>query len=195
MNDVIQFDNFAPDAAEVRERVITGEFTTEQGPDRALYTGISRLQVPHWCDKLAERLGHAIKPGLSCFRLNLKGELPHSWVHADMICAEWATVLYLNLPEQCQGGTAFWRHRELGIDRMPEGTLAEIGYDFVHAMDMEWKRLEQWEQVGVMPMQWNRLITYPTKMFHSRWPFESFGTGPADGRLIWVCFYDMEVTP
>ncbi len=33
--------------------------------------------------------------------------------------ARWVGVLYLNLPEQCRGGTAFYRHRPSDQDRAP----------------------------------------------------------------------------
>jgi len=59
-------------------------------------------------------------------------------------------------------------------------------------MNREWKDLTFWEQYHLVPMKFNRFATYPTCLFHSRWPFEAFGKGPEDGRLIWVCFYDVE---
>jgi hypothetical protein len=190
----LQFDEFAPDAAEVRRAVISGEFSTETGPDGAKYTGISKYPVEHWYSRLAHLLGYKITPKLSCFRLNLAGELPHSWVHSDDICAKYASVLYLNLPEQCRGGTAFWKHKERGIDSLPsKANLTTQGVDadeFYRTMDREWKELWHWQEIGFVPMKFNRFITYPTCFFHSRYPFEAFGSGPQDGRLIWICFYD-----
>lgn len=195
MNGFAQFDNFAPDAAEVREEVVRGAFSTETGPDGAEYTGISTFPVPGW-PKLIESLIHeAIIPRISCFRLNLKGELPHSWVHSDNICAAYASVLYLNRPEQCFGGTAFWHHVNLGIDHLPtRQELQRFGFDadkFYKQMDSDWQELHLWKQHKLVDMQWNRFITYPTCLFHSRYPFEAFGKGPEDGRLIWICFYDI----
>lgn len=187
MKEIIQFEDFAPDAETVRDAVTSGNFTTETGPDGAPYTGISLYPVQHWIDRIGTLLGKRIRPYISCFRLNLKGELPHSWVHSDGICAKFATVLYLNTPEQCNGGTAFWKHNKLGIDRLPKDQSPE----FYKSMDADWKRLELWEQVGMIAMKWNQLITYPTCLFHSRFPFEGFGEGPKDGRLIWICFYDV----
>lgn len=191
---VLQFDNFAPDAEAARNAVIANGFTTETGPDGAKYTGISKYQVSHWFGLIAEAIQCEIEPKISCFRMNLAGELPHSWVHSDDICAKYASVLYLNPPEQCAGGTAFWKHEALGIDHLPTkqelaaaGTHADWFYDM---MSREWKVLTYWKQINFVPMQWNRFITYPTSLFHSRFPFEGFGTGPADGRLIWICFYD-----
>lgn len=195
MIPITQFDDFAPDALEVRKAVIAGGFKDEQGPDGAIYTGISQYQVPHWFDRLSQLLGQSITPRLSAFRLNLKGELPHSWVHSDDICAKYASVLYLNLPEQCQGGTAFWSHDFYGDHLFSDEELLArgIGWESYHkTMTREWKELKPWKQTEFVPMQFNRFITYPTKYFHSRYPFEAFGTGPEDGRLIWICFYDIE---
>lgn len=192
---LLQIDNFAPDIAEVRKAVIEGEFSTETGPDGFQYTGISKLQVPHWFDLIAGAIEHPIIPRLSVFRLNLAGELPHSWVHSDDICARFASVLYLNLPHQCQGGTAFWQHTGLRLDHMPsleEMRATETNVDwFLAMMNREWKDLTFWEQTGMVGMKFNRFITYPTSMFHSRYPHEGFGATPADGRLVWACFYDV----
>jgi uncharacterized protein DUF6445 len=194
MNPLV-FENFAADAATVRLDVINGKFETHKGPDGADYTGISLYSVPHWYEQIAFRLGKRIQPKLSCFRLNLAGELPHSWVHSDDICARYASVLYLNAPEQCKGGTAFWKHKTRGIDRLPsKAELTAQGEDadaFYKTMDREWKELQHWERTEFVSMRFNRFITYPTCFFHSRFPFEAFGTGPKDGRLIWICFYDV----
>jgi hypothetical protein len=188
-------ENFAADALAVREAVIAGSFDTKQGPDGADYTGISDYPVEHWYERIGEVLGKPIVPRLSCFRLNLQGELPHSWVHSDDICAQFASVLYLNTAEQCAGGTAFWKHRALGVSYLlSREELAARGMDadaFYRLMNREWKDADAWQQTGFLPMQWNRFLTYPTCFFHSRYPFEGFGTGPQDGRLIWACFYDL----
>jgi hypothetical protein len=194
MNELIQVDDFASDAEEVRKAVIAAGFKTERGPDGADYTGISQYPVPQWHKLIEKALGGPIVPKMSFFRLNLAGEIPHSWVHSDDICATYASVLYLNSPEQCSGGTAFWHHEALNIDRLPNREqLAAQGVHadwFLGMMSREWKDLTYWRQRAFVPMQWNRFISYPTCIFHSRYPFEGFGNGPQDGRLIWVCFFD-----
>lgn len=38
-------------------------------------------------------------------------------------------------------------------------------------------------------MQLGRLVIYESALFHSRWPFEAFGTDPESGRLIAVAFF------
>jgi hypothetical protein len=194
MLNLIQCDDFIPNAYEIREQVIQREFKTEKGPDGANYSNVQLVEVPELIDRISLVLGGKIIPRLSGFRLNLAGELPHSWVHSDEICAGWASVLYLNPPSQCQGGTAFWKHRGLNIDHSPTPeAITSNGFDvewFQQMLSREWKELDYWEQAGFVTMKFNRFITYPTSMFHSRYPFEGFGTSPADGRLVWVCFYD-----
>lgn len=195
MKEILHCDHFADDAEAVRAAVIAGTFSTHKGPDGADYTGISEYQVPHWPARIAQLLGATIVPRLSCFRLNLAGELPHSWVHSDDICAKYASVLYLNPDDQCKGGTAFWRHADLGIDRLPSRRSLERfsvdGETFYKKMEDDWKILDLWKQVEFVPMKFNRFITYPTCLFHSRYPHEAFGKEPKDGRLIWICFYDI----
>lgn len=192
---LLQFDDFAPDWSSVRSDLIAaGQFETYKGPDGFDYTGVCKWDVPHWHDHLADLLGCKIDVKLSGFRLNLAGELPHSWVHSDDICAQYAVVLYMNQPAQCRGGTAFWRHTGLNLDRLPDmAQMAANGNNvpwFLDMMSREWRCLDWWQQVGFVAMTPNRLITYPTYMFHSRYPFEGFGSGPEDGRMVWVCFYD-----
>jgi hypothetical protein len=192
---LLQIDHFAPDAERIRADVIAQGFTTETGPDGMEYIGICKRQVPHWHELIAQAIERPIKARMSFFRLNLAGELPHSWVHSDGLCDRFAAVLYLNPPHQCKGGTAFWRHSALRLDEMPsEQQLGERGLPvdwFNGMMTREWKDLTYWEQNGFIGMQFNRLISYPTSRFHSRYPFEGFGTGPLDGRLVWCCFYDL----
>lgn len=196
MTGPIHFDGFAPDVLEVREMVVAGGFSIVTWVDGATYTGISLFQVPRWHERIAELIGEPVIPRVSFFRINYKGELPHKWVHSDTIGGKYAGVLYLNLPEECQGGTAFWKHKELGMDRLlPKGELAEMGIEpdgFYEMMPTEWGKKEAWEQTDFVPMKWNRFVTYPSALFHSRFPHEAFGTTPKDGRLYWACFYDKE---
>jgi hypothetical protein len=192
---LFQFDQFTEDALEVRKAIIEGPFTTEKGPDGLEYTGISKHEVPQWQERISQALRHPVTVRMAFFRMNVAGELPHSWIHSDDICSQYAGLLYLNTPEQCRGGTAFWRHTALDIDRLPqleELRAKNLNPDWFYGMvNREWKDLTYWEQVGFVGMKWNRFITYPTSTFHSRYPFEGFGTTPADARLVWSCFYDV----
>lgn len=189
------FDNFSPDLLKIRAQVLGTGFGTQKGPDGLDYTGICPLDAPELVDGISQAIHHKVVPKLSCFRLNLAGEKPHSWIHSDDICAQYASVLYMNLPGTEQGGTAFWKHQGIGIDKMPtEAEILNCGFQpkwFCDMMQKEWNDLTYWQQSGFVGMKWNRLLVYPTSMFHSRYPFEPFGTTPQDGRMIWVCFFDI----
>jgi len=179
----------------VRARVVASEFGTQTGPDGEPYTGISLCPAPELVTSLTQLVGGRIKVNLSAFRLNLEKDPLKSFIHADLICSQYATVAYFNTPEQCWGGTAFWKHRQHGWNAMP--TTAEIeaagmerGPAYVSWMQVQWHTARAWELESLIGMRFNRCIVYPTELFHSRYPWEAWGHGPKDGRLIWVCFFD-----
>lgn len=189
------FDNFSPNLLKFRQQVLGAGFGTQKGPDGADYTGICKVDDKELSDGIGQAIHHQIVPKLSCFRLNVEGDKLHSFIHSDDICAQYASVLYMNLPGTEQGGTAFWKHTGLNIDAMPSAQdIQACAYRpdwFCGMMQKEWNDLSYWQQAGFVGMKWNRLLVYPTSMFHSRYPFEPFGTTPQDGRLIWVCFFDI----
>lgn len=187
-------DNFAPNAEELREKLLATEFGTETGPDGADYTGICLEHTPDLSNEMSELMGFKIKESFSFFRINYTLEVMDQFVHSDRICGEYAGVLYLNPPDQCFGGTAFWRHKQCGWDAMPtDEELGDRSVDiplFKEEMNEEWLRKEPWDMAGFVGMKFNRFITYPTKMFHSRYPHEAFGDKKSNARLIWAVFYD-----
>lgn len=193
------FDDFHPDPYALRKAVVASEFKTIIGPDGKEYTGISQHPAPELFDLVADAVGHPIKVQMSGWRLNLQGEMPHNFAHADIMCAEHAGILYLNTPDQCQGGTAFWTHSKLGIHRMPtDDELISARVDpeaFKRQMEIDWCDPECWNFGGQAGMVFNRFITYPTSYFHGRVPLEAFGKDVNDGRIIWVVFYSSIQSP
>lgn len=179
-------DGFAPDASEIRQKVITGPLKDFIGPHGEKYTNTSDLQVPHWTPRLEAVVGYPITLLLSGFRLDLKGEFPFNFAHADVACGDTAALLYLNTPEQCRGGTAFFRHLPTDAVRLRDGMTEEEQA----VMVSDWSDQKKWMPQSMVGMEFNRLLIYPTKMFHSRFPHEAFGTSPEDGRLIWVAFFN-----
>ena len=43
-------------------------------------------------------------------------------------------------------------------------------------------------------LKFNRAVVYESALFHSRYPFAAFGSGPEDGRLIAVAFFNLRQT-
>ena len=72
-------------------------------------------------------------------------------------------------------------------------TALRYGLDFAREVDRlnaEAHSEATWNRVGLARQQFNRLITYPCRLFHSRFPQRSAGRDLQTGRLIWVAFYN-----
>jgi Family of unknown function (DUF6445) len=186
-------------AMEIRNQVLAEGFKTLKGPDGFDYTGTNLTKFPEIPTAIAGALGRNIAVSLECFRFHLAGDKPHSYVHSDETVASHAAVYYLNPPHQCQGGTAFWEHKGMGLEEMPSDSELERGQWkpdwFKPMMEAEWKKKKAWKQKSLAAMKFNRFIIYRTALFHSRWPIEAFGDSPENGRLVWVCFFDFTMAP
>jgi hypothetical protein len=181
-------DNFADNLREVRSKVIAGELKDIIGPDGAKYTNVSDFQPEGWHERLAEAVGFDVDVVMSGFRYDFADEMPHNMVHADVICAKYAALVYCNRPHQCSGGTAFWEHIPTGRVSMPES--GEIPADDYAEIEADWNLGDPWRQHSFVSMRSNRMAIYPTKMFHCRWPHAGFGNTRHNGRLVWVCFFN-----
>jgi len=182
---ILVIDDYCSQAQAVRDRVLSGELQNVTGPHGELYTNISRVPAPELESLLAEALGFEVVIRESGFRYDLKGEFPHNHAHADTVCAEYAAIVYLNPDTDCKGGTGFWKHKGLGIDRMPTG----LQPDEEAVLVADWSIPEKWKLASFVGMKFNRLLVYPTSLFHSRYPHEGFGVDRSTGRLIWIAFF------
>lgn len=196
MNTSLQvFDDFAPAPEEIRSKALAAGFKDQEYLGD-VYPNIGvDYQPVHLFAGIQVALGCKIVPAMSFFRLDLKDSKLKTCVHADNICSEFAGLFYLNPPGADQSGTAFWTHKPTGWHAMPdEDQIAKEGRnvaDVTEMMKRDWLEPKPWAMNGLVSMRFNRFITYPTKLFHSRFPWRAFGNGPEDGRLIWVCFYDL----
>lgn len=202
-------DDFHPDPVGLRIHVTGQRFQDEVGPDGETYRNILTVN-PNPRTEAIEAFGldmnrriskmhggRNVLSRLSFFRLDTHEDIVKSFCHADSICAKYAGLLYLNEPDQCFGGTAFWTHLGLDIDRLPSDDQVSIfGSHSLRAfhsmMTAETKNPNSWRQSGFIGMKFNRFISYPSQMFHSRWPHQSFGESNANARLVWVTFFDLE---
>ena len=97
--------------------------------------------------------------------------------------AMFATVLYLNPEENIQGGTSFFRHNATGLTNMEKvhtpfkrteeyWNFKEWIYDFSgkaeDLIDNDTSLIDDvWEEEHHIPMKFNRMIIYPSYMWHS----------------------------
>lgn len=125
-------------------------------------------------------------------RLTLRNEKGLSGVHIDP--AFYSGILYLSAPEDCRGGTDFYRHRRTGLDRVPERALDMVraGYDDVNdliedVVNADTLKPSRWERTFTAPMRFNRLILFSPWMFHNS--AAGFGDKPENGRLVYLMFF------
>lgn len=188
-------DNFLPAPHSTREEFVTTEFKDVLGPDGETYKRVAVRPNDEFQDLLEKALGKKIKMSHAMVRLNYAGENPNNAIHSDSGYNEWAVVLYLNLPEQCQGGTALWEHKIYNWKSLP--TEAEVRAQgrnptkVLARLRGDWNEPDAWKWWGMLEMKFNRAVIFPCAAFHSRYPFEAFGTTPDDGRLVWVTFFNV----
>lgn len=162
---------------ELRARALAAPYRNVTVPGDATYKRVWVGRIPELDAAVQDSYPEPLHTVGTAFRLNYQGEMPNNYVHSDIGYGDVAAVLYLSLPEHCEGGTAFWRHKGTGSRILVPGTEQ----DFVKA--------DAWEQYACVQMKFNRLLVYPTTLFHSRWPWAAFGDNFTNGRLIAVGFY------
>ena len=109
-------------------------------------------------------------------------------VHADR--NRWSAIVYLSRPEDCEGGTAWYRHRVSGNSRETADWMTKIfGHlagrpraEIVDAMLATSRDLSQWIEVQYVPMVYNRCVLFLAEEFHA--VVSPFGDRPEDGRLV-----------
>ena len=147
-------------------------------------------------EAVAKVIGAAVKPqpGTShnhC-RITLKNERGASGVHIDPCF--YSGILYLSRPEDCRGGTDFYRHRRTGLDRVPtsEDGVAAAGYADINRLieevvNHDTLKPAKWEKSFTVPMRYNRLILFSPWMFHNSGC--GFGDRMENGRLVHLMFF------
>jgi hypothetical protein len=127
----------------------------------------------------------------SC-RVTFASDNQEARIHIDE--SHWSGILYLSRPEDCQGGTEFFRHKRTNTDRVPmdEATLKAAGYSSYEELqhdilDKDALDRSKWEHTMTVPMRFNRLVLLQPHYWHTAGP--GFGDSLENGRLIYVMFF------
>lgn len=175
------------------------QFITEYGVfetvehDGHKYAGICR-NIPDGTLDLVRRIPglRDAKCEMEFIRRNSTNDPVTGWIHADGGIADTAIVWYLSPDEFQTGGTALYRHKKTGWEIMP--TIAEMEHagmtikEVAAMLQKDSHTEDAWERLFVVPAKFNRIVSYPAKCFHARYPKEGFGTTAQDSRLIYVAF-------
>jgi hypothetical protein len=126
-------------------------------------------------------------------RISLARDTGTAKVHVDP--SHWSGILYLSRPEDCRGGTEFFRHLPTGTERAAYTDEEAAKYGFSSARGMvrgivgkDSLDESKWEMTMRVPMRFNRLVLLRPWLWHTAG--ENFGDTLENGRLIYLMFFE-----
>lgn len=195
---MIVVDDFMDNAARIREAALKLEYP--EPPPEAYYSGrnsAQRVNLQGVTEQVSRLTGELLEPvpgtGHGKFRLTLAGDEGRGDIHIDSQC-HWSGIFYLSRPEDCRGGTEFFRHKPTDMERVPV-TPAELEQCGMRSFEDVVEKImkphssdrSMWESTMLVPMKFNRLILFRPWLWHGAGP--GFGAGAEDGRLIYLLFF------
>lgn len=175
-------DDFLPDFETVQNVLKNTEFG-DYFLNGKKYTGFCNALLPVKL-LMEEYLGYKISIQLGHIRKGTKDTPLTHYIHADNYGARRAFVLFLSDPS-VETGTAFWTHKELGIDCLPNDCSEEL----FSRLDNDIKDTSKWEMNRYLPAKKNRAIFFDGMLFHSRHPehlqIDDSGTPRLNVALFW----------
>ena len=171
-------------------------------PEKSNFPGrnsMQRLDINSLDDSIANIVGAQLSPLTKLshgkFRITLAEDEGRAKVHLDN--SQWSGILYLSRPEDCSGGTDFFRHKETNTDctLLTKTELRDLGW---HDADTANKKIneiiqrdsnddEKWEHIMQVPMKYNRLLLLRPWLWHTAGP--GFGNTLENGRMVFLMFY------
>ena len=125
-------------------------------------------------------IGDEFIPNICFFRKNTPDIDNDVRIHTDQNHCEFASVLYMSENRNSLNGTAFWDHPKYGKS-LPYDAKDKV---IENINEYEGKDESIWTLNTVVGARENRCATYPSNLFHSRYPFKS-----DHQRLIGVFFW------
>lgn len=193
---LIVVDDFLTTADAVREAALKLTYPDLQGafPGR---NSLERIEMGGLAAHVSQITGERLQPlspqgsHAKC-RITLASDVGRGKVHVDP--GYWSGILYLSRPEDCHGGTDFFRHRRTNTDRRPMtpeevAAMGYASYEESHQDIIERDGLDDsaWERSMTVPMRFNRLVLLRPWLWHTAGP--GFGDGLDNGRLVYLMFF------
>lgn len=193
---IMVIDDFLDNAAELRQAALRLTYPDLPGPFPGR-NSLERLSIEGLTEAVSDLTGERLRPldppqsHCKC-RISLAGDDRRGRVHTDP--GYWSGILYLSRPEDCRGGTEFFRHIRTGTERAPldEEELSAMGFSSRAEMqeqiiDRDGGDESRWETVMTVPMRFNRLVLLRPWLWHTAGP--GFGDRPENGRLVYLMFF------
>jgi len=197
MQKLIIVDDFLGQAQQLRDLALAQDYP---GLEEDTYFPGKNSQFAQQINGLTERVsaivGEPLRPAEGAahckFRMAMEGDKGSASVHIDD--AHWSGMLYLSKPEDCQGGTDFFRHIPTNTDHAPlsQDDFAKLGISSVQQMwdEILWPHTNdtsKWEHLMRVPMRFNRLALFRPQQWHDAGP--GFGNCPDNARLVYMMFF------
>lgn len=199
LNNLMVVDDFLDSVDQLRKAALQLHYPDIQGqfPGR---NSQQRINLEGLSEQVSLLVGEPVIPidppeSHGKCRLTLAADKGRGKVHIDH--AYWSGILYLSRPEDCRGGTDFFRHISTQTDRAPlsRQDLAQMGYDDfdkVHhdLIERDGTDDSKWEPTMTVPMRYNRLVLLRPWLWHTAGP--GFGQTIEDGRLVYLMFFQKD---
>ena len=190
-------DDFLDNAEALRAHALSLDYPPQQGqfPGR---NSLQRMNIDGLTEAVSRILGEPLEPAPppqshAKTRLTFASDKGRGRVHVDE--SHWSGILYLSRPEDCRGGTEFFRHKATGLDRFPFSPEELDRAGFKDAADAHRVLIERdgtdetaWDALMTVPMRFNRLLLLRPWLFHTAGP--GFGDRPENGRLVYLIFFN-----
>ena len=193
---LIVVDDFLEDAAAFRDAALRLTYPQQEGafPGR---NSLERLGLPGLPEHVSRLTGERLKPmdppgSFAKCRITLASDVGRGRVHVDP--GYWSGILYLSRPQDCVGGTDFFRHKRTSTDRRPmtADEVAALGYGSYEEshrdiIERDGQDESAWETTMTVPMRFNRLVLLRPWLWHTAGP--GFGESLENGRLVYLMFF------
>ncbi len=198
---LVIIDDFLDNAKELRDLAIRLPY-----PELDVSTAYpgrnsgQRVNIPRLHEQVSHILREPLKPkegsGHAKFRITLAKDKGRADIHLDD--SHWSGIYFLSRPEDCAGGTEFFRHIETGTDganlapddfeRLGIKSREEANNFFYNVLSKDGADRTKWEHTMTVPMKFNRLILFRPWLWHTAGP--GFGDSTENGRLVYLLFFE-----
>lgn len=180
-------DNFLPEVLYKEAINYCDSFDEVKTPGKSFWVKKLPEDFNNYISSKIESIeGRKIKNILSFAREAKKGQDNEWRIHNDTIIQseqpDRALVLFLKANEQGLNGTAFWEHENYG-----HTYIKSDSEEFNRMLKEDANDKSKWKLNSIVGYKENRLLSYPCKYFHSKYPKEY-----NDQRIVIVMFYKYE---
>ncbi len=195
---MIVVDDFLQDPRGVRRLALEMDYPELDAATP--YAGLNsrkRLRIEGLDEEVSRIVGQRVVPtkdtSHAICRIAFAESAGRNEVHVDP--GQWSGILYLSLPENCTGGTEFYRHIRTNSERVPVTAAEQKAMGVRSFQDVLDKIIlpdgndpTKWERLMHVPMRFNRLVLFRPWLWHNAGA--GFGDKPENARLVYLTFHD-----